>query len=343
MNVTVHSVDEAKLSEYLEQHVPGFQGPVQSTKFKTGQSNPTFLLETASKKFVLRKKPPGKLLPSAHAVDREYKVLKALGNTDVPVPEVFHLCEDETVIGSIFYIMEYVDGRIFWDPTLPEVNNQERQEIYEASNKVLASLHQIDIEKAGLSDFGKPGSYFERQLHRWIKQYRAAETTHYDEVESLLQWLVDNMPKDDGMVSIVHGDYRLYNMIFDHKQTQLLAVLDWELSTLGHPYADLAYQCMTWHIPQIGITPGLFGLDVKSLGIPSEKEYIRSYCKKMEIDTIQNWSFYLAFGFFRLVGIAQGVYKRSLQGNASADNAKELGAAVPILGHIGLQIINNGE
>ena len=339
MSLSVHTFDKSKLSEYLEDHIPEFQGPVQSTKFKTGQSNPTFLIETADRKFVLRKKPPGKLLPSAHAVDREFKVLKALEETNVPVPKVFHLCEDAAIVGTMFYIMEYVEGRIFWDPTLPEVDNKTRSEIYEATNEVLAYLHQVNIEKVGLSDFGKPGSYFERQVSRWIRQYRSAETEVYSDVEDLIVWLGENTPNDDGLVSLVHGDYRLYNIMFDYEKPEVLAVLDWELSTLGHPYADLAYQCLQWHLPKMGITPGLDEIDTKKLGIPSEGDYIKSYCQKMGIDSISNWSFYLAFGFFRIAGIAQGVYKRFLQGNASAENAMELGAAVPILGKLGMAII----
>lgn len=239
MSLSVHTFDKSKLSEYLEDHIPEFQGPVQSTKFKTGQSNPTFLIETTDRKFVLRKKPPGKLLPSAHAVDREYKVLKALGETNVPVPKVFHLCEDDAIVGTMFYIMEYVEGRIFWDPTIPEVDNKTRGQIYEATSEVLAYLHQVNIEKVGLTDFGKPGNYFERQVSRWIRQYRSAETEVYSDVEDLIVWLGENTPNDDGLVSLVHGDYRLYNIMFDYETPEILAVLDWELSTLGHPLQTL--------------------------------------------------------------------------------------------------------
>ena len=279
------------------------------------------------------------MLPSAHAVDREYRIIKALEETKVPVPRTVFLCNDESIIGTIFYVMEFVDGRIFWDPTLPEIDDNKRMKVYEETVSVMAELHKIDVEKAGLLDFGKPGNYFERQVGRWIKQYRAAETENYPEVETLIAWLEKTMPDDDGLISIVHGDYRLYNMIFDHEEESMLALLDWELSTIGHPYADLAYQCMNWYIPQIGITPGLAGINLEKLGIPSEDDYVSNYCSKMGINSIPNWSFYLAFGFFRLAGIAQGVYKRSIQGNASADNAKELGAAVPILGKIALSIV----
>ena len=339
MNDGVHTLDVEKLSDYLTEQLDEFSGIKKSKKFNTGQSNTTYLLETAEKKYVLRKKPPGELLPSAHAVDREYKIISALEETKVPVPKTVFLCNDESIIGTIFYVMEFVDGRIFWDPTLPEIDDNKRMKVYEETVSVMAELHKIDVEKAGLLDFGKPGNYFERQVGRWIKQYRSAETETYPEVETLIAWLEKTMPEDDGLISIVHGDYRLYNMIFDHREERMLALLDWELSTIGHPYADLAYQCMNWHIPQIGITPGLAGINLEKLGIPSEDDYVSNYCSKMGINSIPNWSFYLAFGFFRLAGIAQGVYKRSIQGNASADNAKELGAAVPILGKIALSIV----
>ena len=339
MNDGVHTLDVEKLSDYLTQQLDEFTGIKKSKKFNTGQSNPTYLLETAEKKYVLRKKPPGELLPSAHAVDREYRIIKALEETKVPVPKTVFLCNDESIIGTIFYLMEFVDGRIFWDPTLPEIDENKRMNVYEETVRIMAELHKINVEKSGLLDFGKPGNYFERQVGRWIKQYRAAETESYPEIETLIAWLEKTMPDDDGLISIVHGDYRLYNMIFDHEEESMLALLDWELSTIGHPYADLAYQCMNWYIPQIGITPGLAGINLQKLGIPSEDDYVSNYCSKMGINSIPNWSFYLAFGFFRLAGIAQGVYKRSIQGNASADNAKELGAAVPILGKIALSIV----
>ena len=338
---SVHSLDHQKLSEFLESNLPETGELKEISKFCTGQSNPTYLLITTNGKYVLRKKPPGKLLPSAHAVDREYRIIKALESTSVPVPRTLMLCEDTEVIGTIFYLMDHVEGKIHWDPTLPDSNSNDRKEIYEQTVDVLAALHSIDVEKEGLMDFGKPGNYFERQVGRWIKQYRAAETEAYPEIESLITWLEDNMPSDDGMISIVHGDYRLYNMIFSHSGNKILAILDWELSTIGHPYADLAYQCMNWYIPKIGITPGLYGLNLEGTGIPTEEEYIESYCNKMGIDHIPNWPFYLAFGFFRLAGIAQGVYKRSIMGNASAKNAGELGAAVPILGKIANDIIQS--
>ena len=298
MNDGVHTLDIEKLSDYLTQQLDEFTGIKKSKKFNTGQSNPTYLLETVEKKYVLRKKPPGELLPSAHAVDREYRIIKALEETKVPVPRAVFFCNDESIIGTIFYVMEFVDGRIFWDPTLPEIDENKRMKVYEETVRIMAELHKIDVEKAGLLDFGKPGNYFERQVGRWIKQYRAAETENYPEVETLIAWLEKTMPDDDGLISIVHGDYRLYNMIFDHEEESMLALLDWELSTIGHPYADLAYQCMNWYIPQIGITPGLAGINLEKLGIPSEDDYVSNYCSKMGINSIPNWSFYLAFGLF---------------------------------------------
>ena len=241
MNDGVHTLDVEKLSDYLTQQLDEFTGIKKSKKFNTGQSNPTYLLETAEKKYVLRKKPPGELLPSAHAVDREYRIIKALEETKVPVPRTVFLCNDESIIGTIFYVMEFVDGRIFWDPTLPEIDENKRMKVYEETVSVMAELHKIDVKKADLLDFGKPGNYFERQVGRWIKQYRAAETESYPEVETLIAWLEKTMPDDDGLISIVHGDYRLYNMIFDHEEESMLALLDWELSTIGHPYACLLY------------------------------------------------------------------------------------------------------
>ena len=242
---SVHTLDHQKLSDFLTSNLPQTGELKEISKFGTGQSNPTYLLITSNGKYVLRKKPPGKLLPSAHAVDREYRIIKALEKTSVPVPRTLMLCKNEEVIGTIFYLMDHVDGKIHWDPTLPESDSSDRNEIYQQTVDVLAALHSIDVEKEGLMDFGKPGNYFQRQVGRWIKQYRAAETDTYPEIESLISWLEKNMPDDDGMISIVHGDYRLYNMIFSHSGNKILAVLDWELSTIGHPFADLAYQCLS--------------------------------------------------------------------------------------------------
>ena len=257
-------LDIASLTAYLEANVDGFKGPLSAEKFAGGQSNPTYLIEAASGKYVLRRKPPGELLKSAHAVDREFRVMHALASTDVPVPKMRVLCDDDSVIGSMFYLMDFLDGRIMWDAALPGQTPAERTAIYDAMNKVLADLHSVDIEKAGLSDYGKPGNYFERQLSRWTTQYRASETETVPSMEKMMVWLSDNLPADDGLVCINHGDFRLDNMMFAHDSSEVLALLDWELSTLGHPYADLAYQCMQLRIPSDAAIPGLGVLIVRS-------------------------------------------------------------------------------
>jgi aminoglycoside phosphotransferase (APT) family kinase protein len=269
-----HSLDTQKLAAYLEQQVPGFKGPLTAEKFPGGQSNPTYAVSAESGRYVLRRKPPGLLLKSAHAVDREFKVIAALADTGVPVAKVYHLCEDESVIGSMFFLMEFVDGVVHWDATLPDLDNEQRRVMYDEMNRALAAMHSVDIDAVGLADFGKPGNYFERQIGRWSKQYRAAETGTIEAMEQLLTWLPDNLPADDGKVSLVHGDYRLDNMMFHATEPRILAVVDWELSTLGHPYADLAYQCMQWRLPPGGSLSGLQGEDRAALGIPSEEEYV---------------------------------------------------------------------
>ena len=326
--------------EKLNTHLQGASvdiGEVLSAeKFSGGQSNPTFKIETADKSYVLRRQPPGKLLKSAHAVDREFKVISALADTDVPVPQAIHLCTDPEVLGAMFYIMEYKQGRIFWKSALPEItDNQVRGQMYDEMNRVLANLHNVDVEKVGLGDYGKPGNYFERQVQRWTKQYRAAETTHIQELEDLMVWLDANIPADDGQVSLVHGDFRLDNMIFDLQEPKVIAVLDWELSTLGHPFADLAYQCMQLRLPSnMGHAPGLGGLNRADLGVPDEQTYIAQYCQRRGIDPIENWPFYLAFSFFRLAAIVQGVVKRAQQGNASNAKAASLEAMMkPLAQH----------
>jgi len=328
------------LGPYLEANVAGFAGLSSIEKFADGQSNPTFKVSAASGVYVLRRQPPGKLLKSAHAVDREYRVLAALANTDVPVARVYHLCEDRDVIGSMFYVMQYCDGRIFWDSAIPEVAKAERSAIYDEMNRVLAALHQVDFEKAGLADFGKPGSYFERQYDRWSSQYRASEMQHIAPMETLIRWLADNLPDDDGRVSLVHGDYRLDNMIFHASEPRVIALLDWELSTLGHPFADVGYQCMQLRMPaRIGNISGLRGRDLSELGIPSEAEYVAKYCERMGIDGIDNFGYYVAFSFFRLAAIVQGVAKRAADGNASNRNAGEYGAYVQPMAELGLEAI----
>ena len=327
------------LADYLQAVIPNFEGPLTSEKFAGGQSNPTYLLTTASKKYVLRRKPPGKLLPGAHAIDREYKVLSALADTDVPVAPVLHLCEDDDVIGSMFYIMEHMDGRVLWLPNLPEQSQAERSEIYTEMNRVLAALHSVDVDAVGLSDFGKKGGYFERQIRTWTKQYHAAETRSINKVDQLIEWLPANMPVDDGKVSIAHGDFRLDNMMFHPTKNTVIALLDWELSTIGHPYADLAYQCMQYHLPQGQGMPGLGGCDLAKLGIPSEQEFIDMYCQRMGYDKIENWNFYLAFCLFRLAAICQGIEKRRQIGTASSEKAAQYGALVEPLATIATDLI----
>mgnify|MGYP003636378931 CR=1 FL=1 len=336
-------LDIATLTAYLEANIDGFKGPLTAEKFAGGQSNPTYLIAAASGKYVLRRKPPGELLKSAHAVDREFRVMQALANTEVPVPKMRVLCDDSSVIGSMFYVMDYLDGRIFWDAALPEQTPVERGAIYDAMNKVLADLHNVDVDKVGLSDYGKPGNYFERQIGRWTKQYRASETETLPAMEKLIVWLNDNLPADDGLVCINHGDFRLDNMMFSHHGSDVLALLDWELSTLGHPYADLAYQCMQLRIPSDAAIPGLGGTDRGALGIPTEQAYVKQYCERRGISGIDNWVFYLAFAFFRLSAILQGVYKRALDGNASSQKALDYGGLAAPLAELGLALIEKGE
>ncbi len=314
-------------------------GPISLEKFAGGQSNPTFLITARSGKYVLRRKPPGTLLKSAHAVDREYRVTKALMDTDVPVASPRHLCLDEEVIGSWFYVMDYKDGRIFWDPALPELDNETRTATYHEMNRVLSAIHSVDFSKHALNDYGKPGNYFERQIDRWTKQYKASETEHIEPIEQLMAWVGENIPVDDGKVSLIHGVFRLDNFIFHSTKPEIIAVVDWELSTLGHPLADLAYQCMQWRMPNASLMQGLGGLDRNSLGIPTEEEYVAQYAKRMSWDEIDNWPFYLAFSFFRLAAIVQGVMKRSIEGNASNSKAQEVGKLARPLAEKALEML----
>lgn len=332
-------IDAVLLATYLSQHIAGFSAPIAITKFPGGQSNPTYRLQTPHGDFVLRRKPAGTLLKSAHAVDREFQVLSALAGSNVPVAKAFHLCEDDSVIGSMFYIMEYVDGRVMWDPSLPGESHASRAAIYNEMNRVLACIHSLDIDAAGLSQYGKAGNYYERQMSRWVTQYRASETETISEMEHLIDWLVANTPADDGRVSLVHGDFRLDNMMFAKHDARVIAVVDWELSTLGHPFADLAYQCMQWRMPHQGELSGLGGLDREALGIPSEADYIAQYCSRMGIEGIDNWPFYLAFSFFRLAAILQGVKKRALDGNASSAKAMKMGAFVKPLAAMAIELL----
>jgi aminoglycoside phosphotransferase (APT) family kinase protein len=337
-------LDAGVLLPYLEAHVEGFRGPLQIEKFAGGQSNPTFRITAGSGTYVLRRQPPGELLKSAHAVDREYRVMAALADSAVPVARVLHLCEDHDVIGSMFFVMEFCDGRIFWDASIPEVGRDERTAIYDEMVRVLATLHQVDIDAAGLADYGKPGNYFERQYGRWSSQYRASELQRIEPMETLMTWLDGNIPADDGRVTLVHGDYRLDNMIFARDEAKAIALLDWELSTLGHPFADLGYYCMQLRMPQnVGNMSGLRGKDLAALGIPDEKSCVASYCERMGIDCIDNFSFYVAFSFFRLAAIVQGVAKRAIEGNASSEQAAELGRFVHPIASMALEAVAAGE
>jgi aminoglycoside phosphotransferase (APT) family kinase protein len=333
--------DVEKLTAYLALHLDGFIGPITLDKFSGGQSNPTYKVIAQSGIFVLRSQPPGKLLKSAHAVDREYKVLAALKSSDVPVAEVYHLCEDTSIIGSMFYLMEYCDGSVYWSASLAEVKtNEYRSKMYDAMNNALVALHRINVESVGLSEYGKAGNYFQRQYDRWCAQYRASELKKIIAMDKLNQWLEVNLPADDGKVCLVHGDFRLDNMMFAKDKPEIIAILDWELSTLGHPFSDLAYQCMGLRMPQgIGSIDGLKGVDRASLGIPTEEEYVATYCQRMGIEKIDNWTFYLAFSFFRLAAIVQGVAKRASQGNASNENASKIGQFVEPLALMALEII----
>lgn len=312
-----HLFDTDALERYLEHHLDSYGRGARIQQFEGGQSNPTFLLSTDDARYVLRKKPPGDLLPSAHQVEREHRIYQALAATDVPVPRVDLLCRDEGIIGTPFYVMEYVDGRVFHDPRLPGIAAVARREIYLDMIRVLAALHQVDVVTHGLSDFGKPGNYFVRQTGRWTKQYLAAQTDEIPSMNRLIDWLPQHVPDDD-TPTIVHGDYQLYNLIYDHHEPRCLAVLDWELATLGNPLADLAYNCMKYHSAVVG-----YRVDAGD-GIPGEQQVVDEYCRLTGRPQIAHWNFCLAFSFFRLASIAQGVYKRGLQGNASSSSALEM-------------------
>ena len=330
--------DTSALDVWAAQHVEGYRGPSKAIKYSDGQSNPTYRLETPGATYVLRRKPPGKLLKSAHMVEREFRVLRALETVGFPSPRALALCEDESVVGSVFYLMAYVDGRIFWDPGMAGSTPAERAGIYDSMNDGLARLHSVDVAAVGLADYGKPGNYFARQTQRWSEQYRASETAKIDDMDRLIDWLGANMPPDDGRVSLVHGDFRIDNMIFAKDSTKLLALLDWELSTLGHPFADLAYQCMQWRLPNEGDFRGLGGLDRAALGLPTEKAYVADYCRRRGLDGVPHWSFLIAFSFFRVAAIVQGVYKRALDGNASnPQRGIKMGAGVPLMAKLAME------
>ena len=336
-----HRFDEAALAEYLKLQLDGFCEPFDILQFEGGQSNPTFLLDCGAHKYVLRKKPPGKLLPSAHQVDREYRVMKALEQSDVPVPGMFLLCKDEAVIGTTFFVMEYVDGRLFSNVTLPGLSPGERRAIYFEMIRVLAALHSVDYEALGLSDFGKPGNYFARQIGRWSKQYVSARTDHIPSMENLMNYLLQNVPPDDTSC-IAHGDYRLENMLFHPTEPKILALLDWELSTLGHPLGDLAYSCGAYHYNMPG-NPSLVGICGAKTGIPTESEFVEEYCRRIGREGIPNWNFYMAFAFFRLASILQGVYKRGLMGTASSTRALERGSLTRSISDLAWSFIKNGS
>jgi len=326
-----HRFDETRLAQYMEAHVAGYGGPLEVRQFKGGQSNPTYQLITPNKKYVLRRKPPGKLLKSAHAVDREYKVMTALHGAGFPAPKTYCLCDDESIVGTMFFIMDCVEGRIFWEGVLPSSSPQERTEIYDTMNATIAALHNMDHEAIGLGDYGKPGNYFARQISRWTKQYQQSETSDIPEMNRLIDWLPNNIPGDDE-TSIVHGDYRLDNMILAPDENKVVAVLDWELSTLGHPLGDFTYHLMQWRMPGPGTSGGtLVGSDLAALGIPSEEEYIRSYCERTGRTSIENIDYYFSYNFFRLAGILQGIVGRVRDGTAtSAHAAANADAVVPL-------------
>jgi len=328
-----HRLDTGALGAYLGER--GFPGPLAAERFAGGQSNPTYLISGGEGRVVLRAKPgpAAKLLPSAHAVEREFRVISALGQAGFPVPRTHFLCEDEAIIGRAFYVMDYVEGRVLWEQSLPGMSVAERGAIYDEMNRVIAALHAIDYAAAGLADFGRPGNYFARQIARWSKQYRASETGRIDAMDRLIDWLPAHVPPGDE-TAIVHGDFRMDNLIFHPSEPKILAVLDWELSTLGHPLADFSYHCMSWHIPP-GKFRGIAGLDLASLGIPPEPQYIASYCARCGRGAIENWDFYLAYNLFRIAAILQGVAKRALEGTASSAQAQDAGSRARPLAELG--------
>ena len=343
-----HAFDVAALQAYLEPRLAGFAGPLSVEQFKGGQSNPTYRLVTPGMAYVMRAKPgpAARLLPSAHAIEREFRVMRALAATDVPVPKMHLLCEDEAVIGRAFYVMECMHGRVLWNQSLPEMSNAQRAAIYDEMNRVIAALHNVDLQAVGLADYGKPGNYFDRQIGRWSKQYVASATEPIAAMDSLMAWLPANIPdsaRDPTQVSVVHGDFRLDNLMFHPTEPRILAVLDWELSTVGHPLADFSYHCMSWHIPP-GAFRGLGGLDLAALGIPDEAAYVRRYCARTgrtapgDIEALmRDWNFYMAYNLFRLAAILQGIVKRARDGTAASAQAAESSAGTKALADMGWQ------
>ena len=321
-----HRFDVAALERFMREHVEGFRGPLEVQQFKGGQSNPTFKLVAGDgKTYVMRRKPPGKLLPSAHAVDREYRVITALAKTGFPVARTYALCTDESVIGAMFYVMDCVEGRVLWDPQLPGMAPAERGAIFDAMNQVIARLHTVDYAAIGLADYGKPGNYFQRQIDRWTKQYRASETEKIEAMDRLIEWLPANVPAGEA-TSIVHGDFRIDNVIFHATEPRVLAVLDWELSTLGHPLADFSYHAMVWRLSSLEFR-GLRGCDVAAMGIPTERDYVARYLERtgMPAPIAKDWAFCMAYNMFRAAAIFQGVMARALAGNAASALAVETG------------------
>ncbi len=332
-----HRFDPARLDEYLRSHLEGYAGPLTISQFKGGQSNPTYLLETAQASYVMRRKPPGELLKSAHAVDREYRVISALYAAGFPVPRPYLLCTDEDVVGTMFYVMEFLDGRIVWDLDLPGFAPDERGAVYDSLNETIAALHNFEPAQLGLSDFGKPGNYFSRQVSRWSRQYLASATREIPAMDRLIAWLPENIP-DDESASLVHGDFRLDNVVLDPDEPRVIGVLDWELSTIGHPLGDFTYHLMAWQMPDIGIgSTGLAGKDLEALGIPDEDAYIARYCERTGRDGISNRHFYSAYNFFRIAAILQGIAGRVRDGTAASAHAGRAADAVPPLAELGLK------
>jgi len=342
-----HAFDSAALQDFLRTHLVGFDGPLTVEQFKGGQSNPTYKLITPTRSFVMRSKPgpAARLLPSAHAIEREFRVMKALAGTAVPVPTMLLLCEDEAVIGRAFYVMGFVEGRVLWEQSLPGLEKATRGAVYDEMNRVIAALHSVDVAAVGLADYGRPGNYFERQIGRWSKQYAASLSPGVlepiAEMERLIEWLPAHMPasaRDETQVTVVHGDYRLDNLVFAADESRVTAVLDWELSTLGHPLADFSYHCMSWHIPP-GTFRGIGGLDHAALGIPSERAYVEAYCRRTgraSADAVMaDWNFYLAYNLFRMASIMQGIARRVVDGTASSAQARATLGSAERLAQIG--------
>jgi len=330
-----HRIDAGRLADYLRGRIEDWRGDLVVEQFRGGQSNPTYRVTAGGRRYALRRKPPGKLLPSAHAVDREYRVTKALHGVGFPVARPWVLCEDDSVIGTAFYVMDCVEGRVLWDQALPGMSREERSAIWDELNRVIAWLHGVDYQAVGLEDFGKPGAYIARQVSRWSKQYRSSELEKIDEMDRLIEWLPAHIPVGDE-TSIVHGDYRLDNTIFHPSEPRILAVLDWELSTLGHPLADFAYHCMSWHIAP-GKFRGIAGLDHAALGIPSEREYVERYCRRTGRKGIDpsTWDYYMAYNLFRIAAITQGIAKRVVDGTAASEYAREAGSRTRPLAELG--------